>query len=140
MEHDIAPLIGTYYSFLPEIGGNNSVLWDFLTTEHPRITIKVYKHFQFDYRRFWRLASVWFDDKPVMITQNAGREGDDHAERFVIDVDQYREMVTEIAKMPRKPEMEAEVQDVVNIDQDLGESLTTFYSDSLDGYFRPYRY
>lgn len=139
-EHDFALLIGSYYSFIPEIGDDNTVLWEFLTTEHPRITIKIYKHFHFDYRRFWRLASVWFDDHPVMITQNAGREGDDHAKRFVLDVPRYQKMVEEIAKLPRKPSAVSEVEDVVELDEDLGESLTSFYGDNLDGYFRPYRY
>ena len=93
VNHDFSYLFGTYYNFLPEIGDDWGWKLDWSKInglENPRITIKTIKYFNFDGRRFWQLATVWFDDQPIMITRNAGREGDDHATRFVTNEDGYR--------------------------------------------------
>lgn len=39
------------------------------------VEIKFYADYLFDVRRYWELTSIWYKNKPVMIVQNAGREG-----------------------------------------------------------------
>lgn len=142
VEKDLTPLVGCYYNFVPEATQDMN---EFVEPRHERVEIRVFKHFNFDYRRFWRLAAVYLDDDPVMITQNAGREGDDHAHRFILDEDRYRELVGIIAALPRKPNdliVGAEEQkrtSMATMEEDLGDRLTTFYGDHLDGGFAPYR-
>lgn len=57
--------------------------------------IKTKTHFfhSFDYRRYLSLQSVWFEDVPVMIIQEAGREGDDHTDEFITNFEKYTDMI-----------------------------------------------
>lgn len=61
-----------------------------------RVLIKTHQCIYQDHRRFWALRSVWFDGKPIMLLQNAGREGDDHRKRYITDLAAYLEMVNHI--------------------------------------------
>lgn len=58
-----------------------------------RITIKTHVNHDFDGRRIWAIRSVWLDGLPVMIIQNAGREGDDHRERYITSKKRFLEML-----------------------------------------------
>lgn len=88
-------LIGCYYNHIKETGipwnvCYNSEVKSITETINTRIIIKVHCHFKRDFRRFWRLSSVWYRDNegilhPFMIVQNAGREGDDDFHRFITD-------------------------------------------------------
>ena len=138
VEMDLSILVGCYYNFVPEATQDMN---EFVCPQDDRIDIRVFKHFDFDYRRFWRLAAVYLDNAPVMIIQNAGREGDDHAHRYLLDEARYRELVGIVASMPRKPndhsvsEEDQKRTSIVKIDEDLGDKLTGFYGDALDGGF-----
>ena len=102
-----------------------------------RLEIRVIKRFDFDHRRFWLLATVWMDKKPVMIIQNAGREGDDHNARFITDEPLYKEMIFHIRELflPRC----RDIHYVETINSELKiPILTAFYGNSLDGYFDRY--
>jgi len=93
-----------------------------------RVRIKFLKDHNFDFRRIWRLATVWFDDKPVMVIQNAGREGDDHRTRFITDVSRFNDMCDYIkALCVTKCSV---YTDVVDADSDI-ENLTYFYGYDL---------
>jgi len=124
-------LEGFYYNHVPEIDGQSKY------NPSDRIKCYIYKDFDFDGRRFWRLAAIWFDDKPIMIVQNAGREGDDHSERFITNWEGYCEMVQHIMSL-RIPD-EFEQENLVDPDTDI-EGLTSFYGNELDGYFTRARY
>jgi hypothetical protein len=52
---DLSSLRGFSFDHVPEIQGD-------LFKEDPvrRVIVRVYKHFNFDERRYWRLASVWY--------------------------------------------------------------------------------
>lgn len=125
---------GCSYNHVPECFGDfDSLMYSEGFCE--RITQKEIKYFNFDGRRYWRLATVWFDGKPVMVTQNAGREGDDHARRFITDAEAYKDMVQYI-------DHECVKQNLVNIeshdpDADI-DGLETFYGNTLRGYFERY--
>lgn len=102
-----------------------------------RVTVKVYKDFDFDGRRFWRLVSVWFDNKPVMILQNAGREGDDSVDRIITDSDTFGFMMSHILSLFRFNKDTAHTGDLHDPEEDYP-TLTNFYNNSLDGHFERY--
>lgn len=126
-ETDIAPLFGCYFNHMPEIVDD---YWRIAATEvkNERLEIRYYKDHSYDGRRIWRLASVWFDNKPFMVIQNAGREGDDHAARFITDVGLYKQAATYVKSIV--PPDFKELPDVVSADEDVP-TLTEFYGDSL---------
>lgn len=129
--NDVWRLKGYYYNHIPEVTD------DFLPDiETDRVEMKLLKDHCFDGRRTWALATVWFDGNPVMVIQNAGREGDDHAERFITDKDKFDEMCAYIRGLiPR--EYDRTQEDVFDKDADIPE-LTYFYGNSLYGEFETY--
>ncbi len=137
VERNPSVLVGCYYNHLEGSGINE---WDFQWTneESDRLEIRIHKYFDFDGRRFWRLATVWIDNTPVMVIQNAGREGDDHRRRFITDEKAFRVMcvhVMEFLQLKEEP-----LKDVVDPDTTIGRPLIDFYGNSLDGYFERYSY
>lgn len=130
-DHFIKQLKGFYYDHVPEIKGE-------LPIDDPskKVEVRYYKDFNFDTRRYWLLASVWFEDKPVMIIQNAGREGDDHAASFITDDAQYRAMIGHLATIQKHDDIKDRS---VNPDTDIPK-LTSFYGNELEGYFSPHGY
>lgn len=146
MDHAVGILNGFYYNHVPELAG------DTLPDEDPnkRVQIRYYQNFNFDGRRFWRLASVWYatkdskdsndcDWKPFMIIQNAGREGDDHHKRFVTDAALYEEAARYLKTIVLFRECSDLDKDVVDPLVDVPK-LTEFYGNELDGYFERARY
>jgi hypothetical protein len=135
---DLSILVGFYYNHLKEIDCLPYYDIELDSEKNTRITIKYYKDFDFDGRRFWLLASVWFDDKPIMIIQNAGREGDDHHRRIITDASGYADMVKYVAHnliiAKAFDQVEANTYDP---DADV-EDLDSFYGNRLDGYFARY--
>lgn len=124
-DFDVSVLFGCYFNHMPEVW--HETYWQTIEGNN-RIQIRYYKDDYYDTRRIWRLASVWFDNKPFMIIRNAGREGDDHASRFVTDEEVYKEAAVYLQSI-LTPEFR-EVKDVVDPATDIA-NLTTFYSDSL---------
>lgn len=135
-EAPLSVLAGFYYNFVKEANIEDAYI-DLENVSTNRVVIKVLKDFDFDHRRFWRLATVWFDEKPVMIIQNAGREGDDHARRFITNPVLFAEMCEHLYQVCVKAVSsdEQSIQnDLIEEDKDDGQ-LTSFYSNQLDGYF-----
>lgn len=130
-DHDLTRLKGFYFDHIPEIKGT-------LPSDDPiqKVEVRYFKDFHFDTRRYWLLASVWFENKPVMIIQNAGREGDDHAASFITDMEQYRVMIGYLATLQKHDDVKDRT---VNPDTDVP-NLTSFYGNELGGYFSPYGY
>ena len=127
---DLGILQGCYYDHLPEVVAN------LYNLEQTRVEIRLIKNFYYDGRRIWRLGTVWFDDKPVMIIQNAGREGDDHRERFITDVQLYKDMVGYINSILP---FEFASERVTPLDLDMPE-LTNFYGQDLNDPFQRHIY
>lgn len=111
-----------------------------MDTNADRIDIRVLKHFDFDFRRFWQLATVWFDGCPVMICQNAGREGYDHVARYITDRDKFLEMCSYIKTWIAERFEPINKTPMVRT-HDLTKKcdyLTEFYGNKLDGKFERY--
>ena len=133
ISHRPCELAGCYYNHIKESGIDGYELgWD---VETDRLEIRIIKHHNFDHRRFWRLATVWFDGKPVMVIQNAGRDGDDFRRRIITDADSFRAMCSHIASL--KPV--TDIEDVVDPQSDV-DGLTDFYGNHLGGMFEIYTY
>jgi hypothetical protein len=60
--------------------------------EDPHFEIRIIEHHHTDTRRYWRTATVWLNSKPVMVVQNAGRDGDDWIRHWVTDQPLYFEL------------------------------------------------
>lgn len=100
---ELYSLKGFHYDHVPELG-----LLDIhaLNEEaNTRIVIKTHVFHDFDGRRFWRMQSVWLDGQPVMITQNAGREGDDLAERFILNHAAFVNMIAYLFTLRHEEEI-----------------------------------
>ncbi|PRY33856.1 hypothetical protein CLV58_1195 [Spirosoma oryzae] len=130
---DLNDLRGCYYNHIPEI----DQFWNYLDQDvldkNDRVVIKTLKFFNFDGRRYWQLATVWYQNQPVMVIQNAGREGDDHARRFITNPELYREMILFIYSL-----LPLTIQDTTNdlIDPTVDNpALTSFYHNTLTGHF-----
>ncbi len=136
IDSDIHILVGSCYNFIPEISEN-----DFQNRgdikENTKIDILIYKDFDFDDRRFWRLASIKFNDEFVMIVQNAGREGDDYTGRFITNKTAYLGMIKYIQTLLPDLEKDDDEEDVVSVDDNIP-SLVDFYGNQLDNFFEQY--
>lgn len=137
-------LVGFYYNHVAEAGEDvANLIQGWQLKESERVELRILKDFDFDGRRFWRLASVWFDGEPVMLIQNAGREGDDHARRFVSSSDGFAKLIMHLRQEAAR--LKPEHDDVVVVDIDLDDAqsshkLAEFYGNHLDGHFERYRY
>ena len=103
---DMRWLWGFAYSHLPEMAYRDDLPVQTRRRQNGRphlaagVLMRVYKFHAFDRRRVWRLASVHVDAKPVMIVRNAGREGDDYADRYVFDLHLYGDLVERLGRKP----------------------------------------
>lgn len=127
VETDFHDLEGHAYNHLSELGFS---IRDLKETWAPRIEVRVYGYRQEDSRRYWKLAAVYFNWEPVMIVQNAGREGDDHHARFMLNPDLYYRMLRVIAALPRSEAFEDQSGPGVLMDEDI-EGLDQFYGERL---------
>lgn len=122
---DVTVLFGCYFCHVPEIQH-----LDLDTARNKRVEIRYLKDFAFDGRRIWRLATVWLDGGPVMVIQNAGREGDDFSRRIVTDEGLYVQMVKYLASLVsvteklEKTEMAGMGDEVVGLTWFHGHGLT----------------
>ncbi len=94
------------------------------------IVIKTLAYKDFDGRRIWELRTIWFSGFPIMIIQNAGREGEDHTKRYITDVDIYHNML-EYLQHIAPPRVDPENDDIIDPEEDI-EGLTDFYSCRLE--------
>ena len=132
---DILKWDGSHHNHVPELQFEEKLPF---TDPNKRISIKYYKKFQFDQRRYWALASVWFkhswlEDSPFMIIQNAGREGDDHSERFITHMGIY-ELAIAYLRSICTISFDESTKRIVSALDDIP-NLTKFYGDELGGYF-----
>ncbi len=122
--HSIEDLVGPYGNHIPEAGYYSDVLD--IAGDLERVEVRCLHYEDFDGRRTWSLSTVWFDGNPIMITQNAGREGRDHRERFITDAVGYVNMIAYIRTLiPLTPLM-----DQTDPTAPM-EKLTQFYNHSL---------
>jgi hypothetical protein len=99
---------------------------------HDRIKVKIHAEHWDDHRRFWILFSVWLDDEPVCAGRSAGREGDDHYDRWIVDQPRYFELAGLINAMNPEPLEEDVNCRIVGMDEDLGEGdINSWYGRTL---------
>ena len=96
-----------------------------------RIEVREYKHVDFDGTRNWWLGSVWFDGRPVLIFQEAGRSRSDHYEKWIVDPDAYWDLVKYSYTLPRTEDAHHN-QFATDLDKEMGDELTSFYGCTLE--------
>ena len=129
ISNDLSRLSGCYYNHIQEFNEHDEYLGDEV---QQRVEIRTLKFFDFDGRRFWKLSTVFFDGNPVMVIQNAGREGDDHSKRFITDTNLFMSMGKFIKSLIKSGN---ELPEQVDCNMDIPE-LTEFYGNSLHGEFK----
>jgi hypothetical protein len=123
---DLDALKGFYYDHLPEVDAMAAHLAPIVAGPlKGRFELRFYRRHNYDGRRVWWLYALWFDGKPVMILQNAGREGDDHYRRIVTDASRLGLAVSLLRAHLAMPEIE-----VVDPTKDV-DGLCEFYGDRL---------
>lgn len=135
--HEISNLVGHYFNHIEEVECSGDLRSELCYAEdkNTRIQIRYIKDHCYDGRRTWTLATVWLDHNPVMIIQNAGREGDDHSRRFITDRARFIDMCVYIRSLIN----ENDPSGIEEIDPDEEMSdLTCFYGRSLYDSFRHY--
>lgn len=123
---DLEQLVGWGESpFLPELG------YIELPEEHNNqaIIIKTYANECSDGIRVWVLRSVWYKGYPIMITQQAGRDGKDYKKRFITNKQLYNEMLQYIQSLA-PPKLDPDSEDLVEPDF-AGYSVDQFYGGDL---------
>jgi len=119
-------LIGGYFNHLAKsLEHVDEYNIDF--SKNTRIKVKILAQKWHDERRFWRVATVWFDDFPFMIIKNAGREGDDHSGRVITNEEVYQEAIQYIRSKLWRPHV---VGDTINLEFELPE-FVEFYGMDL---------
>ncbi len=106
-----------------------------LNTSSLDFEIKVIKDHCYDGRRTWTLKTVWYGGCPFMIVQNAGREGDDHQDRFITNKDVYIKFVLAIQAL--LVTTEEHISDVIDPNEPWND-LDRFYGQSLSETFEYY--
>lgn len=115
-------LVGCYFNHLPEAGDS----WEYNIPADADLSTLEWHEFgsiYIDHRRYHSLAGIKFRGEWVMIITNAGREGDDHSERFVLNPDLITNLATTIDPV-RAP------SGIVDLDTDLP-SMTVFYGRNI---------
>lgn len=97
-----------------------------------RVEVKEIISYCFDGRRVWDLSTIWFDGNPVMVIQEAGREGEDHVADYVTDKERYREMIQYL----RSLEEEEDNYSFLEPNKDEP-NLTSFYGHELSDFYDP---
>ena len=102
---NVAFLWGMLYSHVPEMVRGPSTPCEWFDPaafgfRASGVTARVYKLHRFNRRHVWHIASVHVRELPVMLTRNAGREGDDFADRYVFDLFLYGELLELLGRKP----------------------------------------
>lgn len=90
-----------------------------------RVFIKSHLYDSYDYRRSMHIFSVWFDDKPIMLCMEAGRELRDDVKTFISDQDGFINMIKYLRTL-----IKDEINFIYSVNEELSE-LEVFYSHDL---------
>ncbi|MFC5412197.1 hypothetical protein ACFPMF_22925 [Larkinella bovis] len=131
-DNDLSVLVGYYFNHIPELSSFLE-LDKQITADCQQVIIKYYKDHYFDNRRIWRLASVWYDQFPVMIIQNAGLEGEEHHRRFITDLPRYHQLIDYLKGLLTRQAVA--LNDIFAPHTDI-DGLDMFHGHSLDSLFK----
>ena len=105
--------------------------------ENDRTEVRILERYNQDTRRYWRWATVWFDNKPIMIALNAGREGDDSIKTYVTNHEGYIALAMYVREQCLKlcPALiEDDILTKLVHPEMSNDSYTTFYGETLGAY------
>ena len=115
-------LKGNLYDHIPEV--NTSKIDYYLNT---KICVKIVENEVVKKNCIKRTGTVWFEDKPFMIIQNGGEDGEYDAERYITNVDLYKAAVNYLLELfVQSVEVDIDLSDVLDPDLET-ESFENFY-------------
>jgi hypothetical protein len=139
-EYFLEWLVGSQYTHVPEVTDQGYCGPHRLPPFDPdgRVETRVHAELYFDSRRSNILRSVWFDELPVMVCINAGREGDDYSRRWVTDAAVYDRMCIYLRSILIGDAVE--IDQAVYVDGDTEQpNMTDFYGHSLASHIGEFR-
>lgn len=99
--------------------------------EENRFVIKSLIDERYNGGRYSHMRTIWFDGKPVLIFQEAGRSGQDHFKRWVTDKETYVEVLAYLVEMLTVRPDTFEDRDYVDPESEVyPEELLHFYGNS----------
>lgn len=140
---DFSVLIAPGYNHIPELISNESDrrydnFWDMYNQiqyeKDDFIEIRYFANKWFDSRRCWQLGVVMYKNNPVMIFQNAGREGDDFSKRFILNERVYSNMIKYMQSLYIFKKYYIPEREIISLDGLYVEmpELTEFYGHKLE--------
>lgn len=97
-----------------------------------RIQVRYYADVDYDGRRGWQLASVWFNGVPVAISQRAGRELRDHSEVMITNKTKYLELLGLLYQIYLKTAKD----DIISYNAHATKDVDKFYGDCLANHLK----
>lgn len=94
-----------------------------------KILTKTVKYHSYDGYRIWEMLSVWFEDKPFMISMNAGRGGRDDNKLIITDKQLYANASSYLVELMLNLEKE-DIKEI-NPNEDC-DDLECFYGHSVE--------
>src|SRR5271157_5734451 len=88
---------GSWHTINVHLSDDVANYYDLATNEieeTQRMETRTLVDHDYDGRRGWTLQTVWFDNKPVMVVNSSGRDGDEYHERWITDPEQFAALVT----------------------------------------------
>jgi hypothetical protein len=95
-----------------------------------RVEIRTLADHDYDGRRVWTLQTVWFDNKPVMVVNSSGRDGDEYHERWITDAQLFGELVTFLRTFTPQRDVDGFVKADAKIP-----GMTEFYNHTIHDYY-----
>ncbi|GAA4418122.1 hypothetical protein GCM10023187_51190 [Nibrella viscosa] len=132
-DNDLRVLTGCTYNHIPEVT-TFPEQEPTPTAGGKKVLIRYYKDHFFYNHYLWRLASVWFGGKPVMIIQNAGLEGEEFKRRIITNAQLYLKLVQHLNG--KLTDVFLKTGDLVDSTQEI-RGLDAFHGSMLDTSFEP---
>jgi len=111
---------------------SNALDWPKWENGDQRITLKYYADYSSDGERVWEVFSVWLDEQPVMICQEAGRGGNDDYSRFITNRKLFDKMEEYIRSFT---EYNDDILNEVYEEQEEIKELGNFYNCTLSEFY-----
>lgn len=108
-------------------------------SKNEQIEIRYYADYCFDGRRVWEFFSVWFNNKPFMICEEAGREGDDHTREFITNKEVFLEAVQYLNSLSDEENslcVYNEDDEIENMGTFYGYQLSDMYNENLNPVYK----
>jgi hypothetical protein len=108
-------------------------------SKNTRLTVKYYIHSCFDGERGLSLYSVWLDNQPFMLCQDAGRGNQDYNTQYITDREVYQQALNYLLTLTptqEEPVIYPPEKNIADLDQYYGWLTADLYNPDLKPNFK----